>query len=468
MKTKIFILVLLFPFYSFSQKELGSFSATGSGVATAYLSDYQCLGINPANLGFSRSPGAIHLSFLEVGASVFSDALKKKELKDELIYGNKSNFTLEQKVTAAEAFTNNKLAINADVSWLSFSFLKSNFGGMAFSVREHAAFNSFFNKDFSEIIFRGFHAPYFDSTYVNGTDTTGFATVPKSLGQLADGSHISGAWYREYIIGYGRKLFANEKMALFVGADVKYIAGYGILDISAENNALKGFSALTPFMDVNYANATPSQIAGTAMKTVGSGFGFDLGATVTLFEKLNISAAINDIGSVKWDGNVYQAKDTIVNNVTNAGFYSYSMIEEMKGLIQDSSIFNWNGLESRSVSLPTNLRFGVNFKIKGNTSIGADIYIPVNNQTANYEKAIISAGGNLGIGKSLILSAGFGTGGNYDFVVPVGITFLLKSQRMEMGIASRDAITFFKKNNPTVSVAFGFLRFNLGKIAEEL
>ena len=31
-----------------------------------------------------------------------------------------------------------------------------------------------------------------------------------------------------------------------------------------------------------------------------------------------------------------------------------------------------------------------------------------------------------------------------------------------MGIATRDMISFFKQNNPTVSYAFGFLRFSFG------
>lgn len=464
MKKYIIAILILVPLFGFSQKELGSFTATGSGLSTTYLSDYQCLGINPANLGKTRN-SAIHLGFLEVGVSVFSDALKKKEIKDEFIFGKKSDFTLEQKIEAAQAFANNKFAVNADISWLSFSFQNSSFGGIAFSIREHAAFNSFFNKDFSEIIFQGYHAPYFDSIYVNAGDTTGFASSPKSIGQIADGSKISGAWYREYILGYGRELFANDKIALAIGADIKYIAGYGILNLAAENGALTGFSALTPFMEVNYANATPSEIAGTAMKTVGSGIGFDFGAKITLFEKLDIAASINDIGSVKWDGNVYEAKDTIVNNVTNGGFYSYSMIEEMKGLIQDSSVFNWQGMESRSITLPTNLRFGALYKFGKRSSVGVDAYIPVNNETANFEKAIVTVGANFGIGKLLVLSAGMGAGGNYDFVIPVGITVTTKNQRMEMGIASRDAVTFLKKDNPTISAAFGFLRFNLGKIS---
>ena len=88
MKTKLLLISFIFSSIIVSaQKEISSFSATGSGVATAFLSDYQCLGVNPANLGWQRSPIApFHLSLLEVGASVYSDALQKNELSRDFIY----------------------------------------------------------------------------------------------------------------------------------------------------------------------------------------------------------------------------------------------------------------------------------------------------------------------------------------------------------------------------------------------
>lgn len=447
-----------------AQKELSSFSATGSGVATAFLSDYQCLGINPANLGWKRNKAPLHFSVAEVGASVYSDALRKKDIKHDFVFGGKTHFTTQEKIDAAEAFAGNKFTANGDVAWLSLAYQAPKFGGLAFSVREHTAFSSVFNKDFAEIVFEGYHASYFDSLVVNGTDTTGYSTLPKTIGELADGSKVTGSWYREYVIGYGRKIFETEKFSIYVGADVKYLGGYGMFDLAAEKGKLTGFSALSPILDVNYNFSSPSQLSGDAMKTVGSGFGFDFGATMTLFKNLYISAAVNDIGSIKWNGNVYEVNDTLINNVAAQGLYSYSMIDEMKDLVQDSSFFKWSGLESHTVALPSNFRLGMSYKFGDLTNIGLDCYVPLNHKTGNFEKAIISVGANFGLGDFLVLSIGFGTGGNYDFVIPAGVTFEMKDRRWEIGIASRDAITFFKKDNPTVSIACGFLRFNLGKM----
>jgi hypothetical protein len=447
---------------SYSQKE-SSFSAAGSGVATAFLSDYQCLGINAANLGFTRDSSKFHLSLLEFGASVYSDALQKKEIKQQFIFSNEPQFTHDEKIAAAEEFANSKFVVNLDVAWLSAAFQTEKFGGLAFTVRERTTFNSFFNKDFAQIVFEGYNAPYFDSLIVNGTDTTGYAKIPKTLGELANGSKISGTWYREYVLGYGRKFISGDKFSLYAGGAVKYLAGYGILDIKSEDNVLSGFSALSPFLKVNYSNSTPSEIAGEAMKTVGSGFAFDLGATVELYKKLRLSAALNDIGSLKWDGNVYEAQDSLVNMVKNSGFSNFDMIKQVKGLIMDSTIFTWKGMESKSMALPTNMRLGINYQFAFRSNIGADVYVPVNNNAGSFNKAIIGIGANVTFFKMITLSGGFSTGGNSAFVVPLGITFTSKDGSWQMGVASRDALTFIKKDNPTISIAFGFFKMNIGK-----
>jgi hypothetical protein len=48
-------LLSMYSFLSFSQAEMSVYSATGrAGVATTFVTDYQAIGINPANLGFGR------------------------------------------------------------------------------------------------------------------------------------------------------------------------------------------------------------------------------------------------------------------------------------------------------------------------------------------------------------------------------------------------------------------------------
>ena len=64
----------------------------------------------------------------------------------------------------------------------------------------------------------------------------------------------------------------------------------------------------------------------------------------------------------------------------------------------------------------------------------------------------------IGESSKMFIMAGFTGGGGYDYQLPLGINFALKEGAYEVGIASRDAVTFFAKNKPTISMAFGFAR----------
>jgi len=50
-KIKIVVLLILISTLALGQGEGSVFSSTGRGVSTTFATDYQSLGINPANLG---------------------------------------------------------------------------------------------------------------------------------------------------------------------------------------------------------------------------------------------------------------------------------------------------------------------------------------------------------------------------------------------------------------------------------
>jgi hypothetical protein len=50
----LFLLLLTGPLSGYAQTDINSFNAVGGGFSTTYLNDYQCLGINPANLGWTK------------------------------------------------------------------------------------------------------------------------------------------------------------------------------------------------------------------------------------------------------------------------------------------------------------------------------------------------------------------------------------------------------------------------------
>ncbi|MDB5236789.1 MAG: hypothetical protein JWR44_3782, partial [Hymenobacter sp.] len=72
---------LALPATAFAQNELSNFSATGrGGVINTFATDYQAIGINPANLGRSTN-FRVAFTIGEVGAGIGSQSLSKTTFK---------------------------------------------------------------------------------------------------------------------------------------------------------------------------------------------------------------------------------------------------------------------------------------------------------------------------------------------------------------------------------------------------
>lgn len=486
----ILIVVSLFSLSTaaISQAEYSSFTSTGRGGATTFATDYQAVGINPANLGWTWDfeEKKVAWGLTESSYSLYSEALTKQELRSMvsgMIKGNSADFTRAEKIEAARNFTETGFSLNADIGSFGIAFTGKKLGGIGFRVNDRFQWNSTFGKTAADILFLGYNANYFDSLLVsNGIDTTtvansenwssdslqivsGFANTPKLISNILDGSQLKMSWMREWNLSYGRKIFEiDSTFALYGGVGIKFFQGIGYLDIQSSNGEMTAFSSMSPIFGIDYGTAAannPSSITGSGMKPVGHGFGFDFGVNVVLFNKLKLGLAVTNIGSMTWDGNVYTVKDTLLYDTQNPGLENYNIFTQMGDILGDNGMFKYDGLESKTVKLPTALRFGASMKIGKILELGTDIIMPMNEEASNYNKAIIGFGGDVKPVKWLKLQAGFMTGGNYDFQIPIGITFIAKNGTYEAGFASRDAITFFSQNGPTLSLSMGFIRWRI-------
>ena len=94
--------------------------------------------------------------------------------------------------------------------------------------------------------------------------------------------------------------------------------------------------------------------------------------------------------------------------------------------------------------------------------MGLDLVAPMNDAVANVQKAVITAGAEVRLPLNFKVSMGVTKGGNYNTTrVTAGFSMMALNGVYEWGIASRDLITFLSNNEPTVSLAFGFLRFRI-------
>lgn len=451
-----------------------------AGFITPVVSDYQCVGINPANLGFPPKTEVYTLSTplttgvtrrrrplsVGVGESAFSlhsDALARPDLLDAMTQTTSQTFSRAQQLEAAEAFANKGIRFSVDALALGIGYQTKSWGGIAITVREKISGSFLFNASAAKLAFQGRYFDYFDSVSVNWRgDSVGYARNPKRFSELFDGTRLGMTWYREIAVSYGLEVLSASSFSLYAGVSGKYLTGYAFLDAEVREGALVARSALSPLFGIDYGTAiSPSSIEGNSFVPVGDGFGVDVGLTARFGEDWTVAASVVDIGGIRWDGNVYQAKDTILNGMSSEGFSSYNIFEEAPKITGEGKFFLWGGLLNVIAPLATRTRVGIAWTPSPRWRCGLDAVFPGNATAGALGQPIVSAGIDVTPFYWLRIGTGIGGGGNMGTFIPVSATFFLFKGLIETGLSSRDIITFFTQQRPVVSAVIGIVRVRL-------
>ncbi|MBN3036001.1 MAG: hypothetical protein JW861_10490 [Bacteroidales bacterium] len=459
-------LIMVLPAFIMAQTGSGVFSVTGSGYSSTIVTDYQCVGINPANLGWKRNQHLMNVGAGNGEISVYSEPLKRQLVSD--LFSSDEAFTPEEKEEAVRNFTGKKLQFEGNLNGLGISFQDENIGGFAFAVKERLFWDSNLNELTSDLLFKGYYSDYFDSLVVENGTTVGYTTNPAKVSLLFEDTHLDVLWYREFNLSYGRIIYGSERFSLYGGIGLKYIRGYSIFNYNyTGGGSINAYSALNPVLDVDYDTYSPSRIDGNDYQSVGNGFGADVGLTARI-DDLSLSVSVTDIGQVKWNGNVYEGEDALLENIETSGMNNYNIL-----LLDDNLAFDnlkwggWKGLENKTVSLPGAFRAGAAYLLKERFEFGTDLFLPLNDVPGSYDKVLVGLGTRISPVKWLRGSLGIVTGGETGTSVPMGLSFFPvnnSSFTWEIGLAVRDITTYFSQEKPTVSLAFGVLRFSFGHL----
>lgn len=459
LKLILVTIILTSPLQLIAQIDQSVFSATGrGGVSTAFVTDYQCLGVNPANLGI-KTPHRFAYGFLEFTSSLSSQALTRQEIRNDIL--KFPQFSTQQKKDFGQKFAEDGININYDVMAFGASARIPAVGGVAISAKNHFAMNMKLSKDFADILFNGYNASYFDQKVVIGGDTVGIPTNPRSAADIVKGSEVSMLMYNEYAVGFGRGIINLFGLKLMGGISVKYIEGLGILELNSDGDKLNAYAAFSPGFNVNYGSiSSPSDLEnGGLFQSVGTGYGVDLGFTTELKSKTIVGLAITNIGRLTWKGNVYEVENDTISTLKSAGLSSANLFQS-EAFFGDSGIIKWKGVQDKQVGLPSIIRVGVKQELTKHFAFGADVVLPLKDVPGALKNPVVALGADVRF-LGLVLSSGMSVGGNNGFNVPIGLTLSPLKGRYEAGIASRDILTFFNENGPTISGAFGFLRFKI-------
>ena len=495
MKKILFIIQFIFFITNLnSQTQNSAYTAVGKGVATTFLTDYQCLGINSSALGWGTgfegkkfTMGSSEFSF-----GISSDSLNSQKLnnlyssiKDKISKKNTS-YNVDIQKEAVANYAQAAVSLYFDYNWAGFAFQGKKIGGIGFTIRENYQYYSKFNEKTTDLIFKGNTSSLFDSlTIIVGVDTSkilnrenispdtlknaklGSLIIPLNISKLTYGSEVKMLWNRSYNIGYGRKIIGFDSIFnLYGGIGARYIQSMAMFNMISDDDGLRVFSALAPSSKINYgtaANLNPSNyssVSGRLPKAMGQGFGVDLSASAIFFNKLKIAMAVNNIGRVTYNRNVYKVKDTLMSSLSLGGLSSFDVTQSINQLLSDGGLLQLVGQEKYEMKNAADFRFGVSFQPWNFLNFGFDMVAPFNKENpGSIQNPVYSFGGEIRPVKWLTLNIGYIGGGIYQSNIPVGVNFIRGNGAYEFGISSRDAISFFLKNKNGISSAFGFARF---------
>ena len=443
----------------FAQNELSNFTATGrGGVINTFATDYQAIGINPANLG--RSGNALFaFSVGELGVGISSKSLTRDQLV-KFIRSTDEKLTQDQKQEFAAAFNNqDALNINGDLTTLAISAQIPGFGGIAVSNRMRVSSHMALNKNSADILFLGKDAPIF-ANYNDGD--------PISISGTLNPTSMQMSLLNEWNVATGLTVLDFPSFKLQAGAGYKLIQGVGVLDVLIDENNVSAYSAFSPKFEVNYGdivndpNFNTSDIGSGFFKPVGKGHAFDLGLSAQIGKVVKAGVSVTDIGNMKWRGNLLVANDQYITKVTSNGINSFNFFKEVANIAGGGadSLFTYEPNKELVKNMPGKLRTGIGLKLSDKVEAGLDATFPLNSVAGNLPAPFVGVGVDYKIAPMLKLSSGVSTGAGYGVSVPLGATFV--TSVYEFGIATRDIAGLVAQDNPYLSVAFGFLRFRFG------
>lgn len=454
----------LFPALLFAQVDLGLPSITGmGGAANGVAKDWECIGINPANLGW-KANYRFSITTMVFGISAQSDAVNFLQLQNGIVNPG-GKFSIEDKKAFAASFSGAEgLNLNSNITWLAFSFKVPKAGGFAVNFCDRTFGHVKLNKNAAEIIFLGTDAPVFQDTMA----------YVQNMSNVFDGSEVGFMHYREMNLAYGTKLFGIggtpelSKVSLYGGIGFKYLWGLGNYEMAAENNVLSGHSSFSTKFGINYGavkNFTPEKTSGL-FSASGHGTAFDLGVGVGVgIVKITLSAV--DMGKITWDKNVLVVNDTLLPDTSgfnSSGINSWSLAEQAGQLFNDSGIIQYKPGSAYETPLPSRFRIGLGWQVSKRMVVGTDLVLPISNNPANLQNAYFALGTAIGLASNLEISFGVAGNSTYKFSLPVGITLARFFKIFELRLATSDVLNFISPGeNPNISLSFSLFRFNLSE-----
>lgn len=468
-----------------------SMALGGGGVA--YVSDYNALFVNPANIYFRRKNTSVTIGLignvnLQAGGPLLNVSAYNKYLTTGARY-SVSDFNTQVVPAFFKKNENKSIGVQVDIVPFGFSYGNQSWA-IAGAIRTRVISDSYLNKGAMQLI-SGMNSESFPTpTDVNfgqsalamGSASLGFS-MPVFGFENGLGSHrIIAGIAPKMLFGVNYSSFKmNSTIEVSSGNYIKHAIDYEIQASGGINSGLDRFitdkgQLQLQFKDLFNENSTYFDNAtNDAAALNGSGYGLDLGLSYEFLPSFNkdlrilASISLTDLGSINFAKNagIYGANGTFIFDGTD---YDQKRIDEefggdfnkyFKYVISDSLAENsYGNLKKRSSSykknLPTMLNIGFKADWKALTLVtdfgkGYDDF-GMNSRNLIWSSGLeyrlfsffpLRTGIRMGGGSSNVYS--FGTGlefTNYEFSFSAAITNTSNSGYLLGGALSAITIRF--------------------------
>lgn len=411
--------------------------------------------INPANLGASKVQSS-SFNLLQVGFVSHSNALGRADnlnfmfSQDSISQGTRADI-LQNLVDDNGNF---KFEGLLNINWVSFSWTKPKFGGLAFSI--------------SDVIQSNFNLqPEVASVYLAGE---------KAEEQEAgdNTSHINYQHLRFASISYGRQAISTNNWKLYAGANYKVVWGIGHLDadINDSTRRANGQSAFSQIYDkrLNYGSLQNDLVGDVGnsffkdlLNAAGRGSSFSLGTSLSYRDKFQVGLGILNVTRVKWSDRLATTSDAEINlDSLDSGIGTYNFGQEAGEFVYDFLGFEQG--ESFVTQAGGVARLNTSYKLTQALTLYGDALIPlgIENRAIQANNYIIGVDYGI-IPDAIHISLGYHYNKQFGWRLPLGAGLAIGNGTF-LSIATGDIRTLLSKQvEPYAALSVSIVGINIAE-----
>lgn len=446
----------------------------GSPIPGITAIGHHALGVNPALLGIDRpysdrvwnnraerdslerrerramrkSQRLRFMSGFEGGVSIRTPLLDGTPLVD--LFGNQTTWSLEARRNAAVQLAEEETSMQLDLRWVGWSRHGTR-GGWAWAIEDRYSANLNPSGALASYAMLGPASSVYDAVLlsdgsvvdVDSLTDAQFAMAEEGVNfngtpvllELLDGGSFAVQHVRSYGAGFGISILKTRAMGLTLGLGAKYYRGSGYYEVDADNRTAfaafnKGFGT-----DLVAENAT----LGSLLRPAGFGVALDLAIRAEIGGLWFASLALNELGSMDWQGESYSLENPVSNlsgwNEANGG-----ALDILNQGLSPTALFLNATPERRVVALPTRVRLNGGMRMGNRATVGVELAAPVNDALLR-QPAEIGIGGRVQLA-GLLVMGGWKWQRNQAIRTPIALILAPENGVSQYGLATGDLFGF--------------------------